>query len=224
MPMKDQVMENQPKLPSKWTLREGLASKVPTAHPSSHPTPMSAGSEACVYISSSVWRLKIEIISSQLCQPVLSLAPSPSTSQQAQGSHSWGLIKTALSHGFLMGWEGKDPLAPRCNRATSARSTPHLGLRRSGGEGSPTSRQSQQPLGAAEMPTTGPWAAESVAGPRPPHCSLDHLVGRGLTGRWRDAGPSSLHTLFLQGHPISVTKYVLCNPEPPFSGPQLLHL
>lgn len=73
---------------------------------------MAAGPAARVYISPSILRLQIEIISPRLCQPVLSLAPRPSTSQQAQGSHSWGLIKSALSHGFRMGWEREDPLFP----------------------------------------------------------------------------------------------------------------
>lgn len=79
IPVKDQVIDNPMEAPlqvSSARSEQGLLPPPPAP-------PILLGSRPgslCLHFSS-IWRLQIEIISSKLCQPVLSLAPSPSTSQ-----------------------------------------------------------------------------------------------------------------------------------------------
>lgn len=120
-----------------------------------------AGSAACVYISPSIWRLQIEIISSLPCQPVLRFAPSPSNSQQAQGSPSWDMIKTLCTMGFVwMGEEGP-PLSLGCSRAFSVSSLPCLGTEgdRRGPHCTPAPAASE----SHRRPPQDPGRAESTA-------------------------------------------------------------
>lgn len=85
------------------------------AHCPPAPTPTASGSAACVYISPSIWRLQIEIISSWLCQPVLSLTPAPESPRQPQ----LGSDKDSSVPWVSDGWERKGSLAPCCSRAFS---------------------------------------------------------------------------------------------------------